>query len=204
MRAFLFTVLFLSLSSLTFGQSVAKDEWAIELPPSYTELVLIKDPKCPIQLSPPIRIIGWDSGGLSLDFQIQNVSKANVVSYEIQEWNWYGSSGYEATIELPENIFFVPLMTISSKDTELLDGLAAFDLKKVEKQIPPKLNRVWVAIVTKVKLSDGTTYDASKKYSRLLSFLDEMYEQERANGYDEDQRRNKLLSFTASLFSTEK
>lgn len=203
MQLFLLTIVFLTFTNIIFGQTVKKDEWAMEFPPSYAELTLVNNPKCPIQLAGPTKIVGRASGDHSLHFQIKNVSKANVEYLEIREWDFYRTQGYEVRFDLVEK-GFSPLMTISSRSSELADMLDAFDAKKVQKAFPRKVNRSWLAIVVKVKLSDGTTYDANEEYSKLDEFLKQNANPGHTNSIDEEGHRKKVFEFIATLFESDK
>jgi hypothetical protein len=198
-------VLILIFAITVFGQVEEKNkDRAFEVPAKYLSVLLVKDPKCPIELTEPTKVIGWSNAGLSLGFNLQNVSKANVVSFDIEETDWFGSHGYNIPATVNENMFFLPLMTISADDWlgERTEDLVTFDEKTIGKEYLYPASKIWIAMVVKVKLSDGAVYDASKKYDELTKFLYHQFEEYRSGTIDLDQREQKLRTFVDNLMKS--
>lgn len=202
MRNAVTLVLTLILSTVAFGQTVGKDDdKGFEVPSKHISVLLITDEMCPIQLSGPSKVIGWSNGAVSLGFNLQNVSKENIESFEIQETNWFGSTGYTIPATMNENFFFVPLATMSADDWlgDRNDSLLAFDEKKVGKTVLHPANKIWIAMIVKAKLSDGTVYDASKKYDELTAFLNKQFDEYDSGQITMDEREQKLRDFINKL-----
>lgn len=205
MRATITLVLTLILATVTFGQSEQKDDdRGFEVPSKHISVLLVKDEKCPIQLSGPTRVIGWSNGAVSLGFNLQNVSKANIDSFVIDETDWFGSHGYNIPAKMNENFFFVPLMTISADDwlNERTENLVAFDEKNLGRSVLRLSNKIWIVMITKVKLSDGTNYDASKKYDELEKFFDKQFDEYDSGQITMDEREQKLRTFVDNLMKS--
>ncbi len=201
MRVSVLFPLVLLLSIVTFGQDSAADKLPFEVPSKHISVLLVSDPNCPVKLSGPISVIGWSSGALSLDYELQNISDCNVDSFSIQETDWFGRTGYGVSAEMKENFFFVPLMTMSRQDGREREPLATFDGKAAGKSFLYPKNKIWIAMVTKVKLSDGTTYDASKKYQELESFLYNQWELFAESEIDLDQYEQNVREFVEKLMT---
>ena len=122
----------------------------------------------------------------------------------VEETDWVGRQGYDIPFKMKKNIFFVPLMTFSSLyQDEDAENLVAFDEQKAGKSILQNWSsKIWLAMVVKVKLSDGTTYDASKKYNELKKFLDDQDENPSSSSAVLDPREQKLRQFASKLFTS--
>jgi len=201
MKTYVLFPLVLLLSIVTFGQDSVADKLPFEVPSKHISVLLVPDPNCPIKLSGPISVIGWSNGALSLDYELQNISDRNVESFSIQETDWNGSSGYGGSAEIKENFFFVPLMTMLRQEGREKETLATFDEKGAGKSFLYPKNKIWIGMVTKVKLSDGTTYDASKKFQELESFLDNQWELFAESKIDLDQRERNVREYVEKLMS---
>lgn len=199
MRVFVILPLIVLLSIFCFGQS-ANSNLRFEVPSKYVSVLLVPDLNCPVKLSGPAKVIGWSYGGLSLDFNLQNVSAHNIESFTIKETNWLGSNGYDIPYKMKENMFFVPLMSMSARHGDDKDSLAPFEEKRAGEILYTK-NRIWIAMVTKVRLSDGTTYDASKEYQELENFIDKQREEFESATINLDQRERNLREFVEKLMS---
>ena len=197
-NTFFFVLIF---SAFVFGQVKERnDDRGFEVPAGQISVLLVNDPKSPVQLSGPTKVIGWSSGGLLLGFNIQNVSDSNVDSFVVEETDWVGGRGYNCPFKMKKNIFFVPLMTFSSLyQDEDAEDLVAFEEQKAGKTILHWSNKIWLAMVVKAKLSDGTTYDASKKYNALKKFIDDQDENPSSSLAVLAAREQKLRQFVSNL-----
>jgi len=93
--------------------------------------------------------------------------------------------GYFIPTDLKPGFAFYPGLDeymLGRKDTE---DLTPFDGSSVfTKEVLKTSNRYWIAIVVKVKLSDGTTYDASKKFAALEKFAENNWDYFMDRSYD--------------------
>jgi hypothetical protein len=203
MRTLASIVLVLAAVSASFGQNSPKErQWKAQLPVDFASVVLISDPNSPIQLSGPTRIVGWSYGAVALSYQLQNVSKANVTSLRVEEIHWANRVGYGKSWDMPENIFWVPLMQISSEDSEYFEGLSTFDPKAPARRMPPK--GAWLAMVVKAELSNGAKYDASQKFKELQEFIDKMTYDDDFDAGDRAEQMQRVIDFASALFRRKK
>jgi hypothetical protein len=125
-----------------------------------------------LRLSGPTGVIGFDNGAVLPTFRFQNVSDRNIESVEIRETDWFGSHGYDIPCTVNEGQVFTPWMSGAMvRDEYDLISLTASQAEKYGFTYPR--NRIWIVMVVKVTLSDGTIYDASDKYATLEKFFDE-------------------------------
>jgi len=143
-----------------------------EVPPSYVSLILFDDPECPLKLSGPEKVIGYSYGALALGYTIANRSNANIKSFDVQQINWFGNIGYSIPADLKPGFAFYPGLDHYMLEGEDVEDLAAFDgSSESTREVLKTSNRYWVAMVVKVRLSDGTVYDASKKFAALEDYV---------------------------------
>jgi hypothetical protein len=142
-----------------------------EVPSDKICLILFHDPDSPLKLYGPVKVIGYSYGGLSFGYTIANRSNANIASFEIQQIDWFHEMGYSSGSPIRPRITFYPGLEHFMLDSEDTEDLSPFDASnESDKKVLTLSSRYWVAMVTKVKLSDGTTYDASKKFAILEQY----------------------------------
>jgi hypothetical protein len=163
----------------------------------------VPDPNSPIQLLGPTKVLGWDNGAVSLGYTVQNTSVKNVLQFHIKQTNWYGTEGYSQPAEVRPDRMFVPLMTYwMGHDDSKLEVLTLNEADALKLGFSKDRNRVWVVMVTKVKLADGTAYDVTPKFQELEKFLDNQRETAREDPLDV--RIQKLRDFVSGLMQIPK
>ena len=98
----------------------------------------------------------------------------------------------------------ISLMTISTMFEEEIPRLVPYS-KTLGKEsgLSNTSNRIWIVMVVKVELSDGTTYDASKNFDRLKKFIDGSELREARTPDELDVAEKKLRAFVSNLNSGE-
>jgi hypothetical protein len=192
---------FLSLIVCSMGNRLcAQETRAFEVPEGVISVLFVPDPKSPIQLSGPTRLIGYSYGGLSLGYTIQNTSSANVKSFLTEQFNWFDSRGYSVPATVNESYLFSPLVSVPSVLEEEIPALVPFDAEAGKKSgLSNVSNRIWIVMVVKVETTKGTIYDASKKYRRLKQFIDELNVNGRMSPEELDLSEKKLRAFVSEL-----
>ena len=178
------------------------DKPGSEIPAGLMSLLVVPDPKCPIQITGPFRVIGWSYGGFEFGYTLENHSNAGVESVYFQEWDWLSAHGYEGTFEFKNTSDFQPGMSHYSFSGESEEDLIPYDQNKgLQSQVSHTSNKLWIVMVVRVKLSDGTVYDATKKYEQLEKFLESrpIAGAEKLNKWERD-----LRQFVSKLMIQEK
>jgi len=193
------------LVGLTSNGVAQKKPTGFLVPDKYITVLLVPDPQSPLQISGPIKVIRTDKG-LLLCYTIQNVSNTNIKNFVIKETNWFGSEGDTVPFDKNHNQPFVPWGSESRLPPEEDIDDAPLELLKAQQWgIAPTRNRVFIAMVVKVKFSDGTTYDVSKKYGELRKFLDGLelvgLSTNDENG-EQVAKEEKLRSFVSDLMTS--
>ena len=142
-----------------------------EVPSKYISVILVPDPNCPLQLQEPTRVLAWSYGGIRVGYTLQNVSTADIASIYFEETNWFGSSGYSGGGPIREGMRFSPLMTYSTFNDSYVPAPLLDDVSAKRVRFTNLSNKFWVAMIVKVKLSDGRTYDVTKNFKELEAFL---------------------------------
>ena len=167
-------ILFLAILLFARAPIFTQETRGFEIPQSYIRVLVMTDPKCPLQISGPFKVIGYRNGGLRLGYSLRNASNSNIETFEIEEVNWAGSSGYNIPAVVNSGRTFKPGLEVSSLEDVNETELGAFDAEFVRtSRFSAVQNRFWIVTVLKVTLSDGTKYDASERLHRLTKFLDE-------------------------------
>ncbi len=149
---------------------------AFEVPPEKISLLFVNDPTCPLQISGPVRIIGYSNGGLSFGYSQTNKSNANIESFLVEATDWFGFKGYGSPSTVSGGQVFAPGMTDYTIPDEEIAKIRPFNESLAQKSgILNAPNRIWIVMIVKVKLSDGSTYDASQKLKSLSDFLEKPY-----------------------------
>jgi hypothetical protein len=196
---FLIVLLIQSIGALNLF-SQANDVAAFEVPFEQVSLLFVSDPTCPLQLSGPTRIIGYSHGGLSFGYSLTNKSNANIESFLVEEVNWFGSKGYSHPSAVNKGQIFGPGMTDHTLPFEEKIKILPFDDSLAKKSgITNITNKIWIVMIVKVKLSDGSNYDASQKFSLLSDFVEKPYSKVGMSPADLRTREQQLREFVSKL-----
>ena len=166
---------------------------------------LLNDPNSPIRLEGPKRMLRWKNGAIDLDYKIVNISKGNILKFEILETNWFGSTMHTSESTTTKGAFsptvFVPGFIYEKNDVETIQ----LDLSQPEQLgLLKPADWVWMVTVPKVKFADGRTFDSTSKYDRLKEFLNDLNLEAMELDYsgkkvDRVQYESKIRSFIAKL-----
>lgn len=175
-----------------------------EVPTKYVSLLLVPDPKCPLQMSGPTKVLGYTNSGFSFGYNLQNKSNANIESFLVEELSWFGGQGYSHPSEVNKNKIFAPLMTNWTLTDEDTAELIPFDEKKAAQSgIFYTSNKIWIVMVVKVKLSDGTTYDVSQKFELLNKFIDTLNLNSTMSAKELGIKEQQLRDFISKLMTSD-
>ena len=189
-----FIFLFLALlASVGFGQAAKFD-----IPPNYISVVLISDPNCPLKLVSPTRVVGSPNGAIRLRYSLQNTSDVNIDSYVVETLNWFDTTRVTHHRTVRSDRQFSPFMTFSEfSDME--------ELRELNWEMAKKFgfsnihNRIWIAMVVEVKLSDGRSYNVKPKLDSLTSFLNSLELESSTPEAEAQIAEQKLRDFVADL-----
>ena len=168
-------LLLLAQLVVTSQTEAQEKEHVFEVPLKYISFLLLNDSKSPLQLNSP-RVLADEKGNLDYFYTISNSSDKSVKSFKIYGFDAFTNPSYEAAPEgkATDEFSFFPYESFSILNenkfeiTEFTDKLAAkFKLSENHK-------RIWIVVVTKVELNDGTTYDATSKYTAIKKFIDQI------------------------------
>jgi hypothetical protein len=195
-------VLCLLSNAFLFAQD---DKPGSEVPPGLMSMLIVSDPKSPINITGPFRVLGYSYGGLELGYTLQNSSNADIESCDIEESDWFGANGYEKSFDVKKDQRFSPGMARYSFPDDALDGLIPFDHNKgLQSHVTSPRNKIWIVMVVKVKLTDGTVYDATKKFEQLEKFLSEMDRTSMISAPRLKERETELREYISKLMTQEK
>jgi hypothetical protein len=195
-------LLILLLNFVSFAQGREK---LYELKSDLTSVLLVHDPKCPLQLIEPAPVFGYENGAVVAEYTVQNISQTNVISWEQHQINWLNNERRTERLEvLQDRWVFEPLTTYSSFVTS-----ESFDRIESDKKTAEKLgfsnwrNRILILMVVKVKLADGTTYDASKQLKELTTFLCKFLDKfdDEITKEEMESQQQRVRDFVTTLFS---
>lgn len=176
------------------------DVVAIEVPLEKVSLLFVNDPSCPLQISGPARVVGYSNGGLSFGYSQTNKSNANIESFLVEEVNWFGNRGYSSPSTVNESQLFAPGMTDYTIPDEERARIRPFNESLAQKSgilnIP---NKIWIVMIVKVKLSDGSTYDVSQKFKSLSDFVEKPYSKVGMTEWELITREQQLREFVSKL-----
>lgn len=174
---------------------------ASEVPTNLMSVLVVPDAKCPLQATSP-KALGFSNGSFEFGYTLENKSKSSVEFISIQGWNWLGSSGFETVIDLYGKKPFRGGTSRSPIWLENSLGLVPFDQNKALQTIVSQTkNKLWIVMIVKVKLSDGTVYDASEKYEQLNNYIKS---RSKAKKDDLHQWENDLRQFISKLMTEQK
>jgi hypothetical protein len=199
-RCSLVVIIHLFLTSCVIAQSKSLH---FEVPPKYASLLFVDDPACPLKLSGPPKVISNPNGAFSFGYALTNTSDANVESFLVKEIDWYGISIYEHPSTVTVGRTFSPGVTDYTLPEQEMANLAKFDKVAASKNgIISRPNRFWVVMVTNVRLSDGTVYDASRKYELLNDFINQPFSKSGMSLAELTEREKQLRAFVANLLTS--
>ncbi|HEX6126462.1 MAG TPA: hypothetical protein VFZ23_13890 [Pyrinomonadaceae bacterium] len=149
-----------------------------DVPLKYVNFLLLNDENSPLQLSDGV-VLATEKGHLNYFYTISNFSNSAVKSFKIEEFDAFVNPSYAASPNGTANdeLSFVAYESFSTLDEAKksrmkivhLDEEGAKKFKLSEEQ-----KRVWIVLVTKVELYDGTTYDATARFRAIKEFVDQI------------------------------
>lgn len=194
-------ILVLVLSAICNAQDV---DGPFEVPSKYVSVILVSDPTCPLKLSEPTRVLGWPNGAIRIGFTIQNISTADVKSYDFEDVNWFGNSGHGSDSSVREDMRFPQWMTYSTFNDPYVRALPLDDQLAKKLRFTNVSKRFWIAMIVKVKLSDGRSYDATDKFKRLETFLNQLeFENYDLTDTEISETEKKVRDFVSTLMKPE-
>jgi hypothetical protein len=127
-----------------------------------------------------------------------------MLKIQIEERNWFGREGHSSDLE-STNLVFGPGMSEWSLPYVSNLNLQPFDDRRAKELGFPKLmDRIWIAMVVKAEMSDGTIYDATAKFKELEEFVEKLWRNKPTNDEDIEIRTQKLRKFVDGFMSTTK
>lgn len=183
-----------------YGQNETEDAGFL-IPEKYISVLIVPDRDCPVQILRLASIRGFRNGAIQFGYTLRNTSNANVESFEIGQLNWMNTQGLHVKFGVGQGELFSPLMTYSTLTGFDESILPTVDEKSAKQfGINGPQNRVWIIMVTRAKLSDGTSYDASKQFRAVEEFLSSLVEP--TTGMTEQEssaREEKVRAFVLDL-----
>lgn len=168
-------VFLLFLQAMMFVRVEGQEKKRVyEIPAKYVSLLLVSDPKCPLQLESP-RFLDYEKGTFEFVFTISNRTDKSVKNFQIKELSWFGNAAYSKNITSKDEFALLPYERISTlpDNQELEFGDFKEDLvEKLGLRENPK--QLWIILVSKVELSDGTIYDITSKYNEIEKAVGEL------------------------------
>ena len=190
------------LSALVHAQEKST---VYELKDKQGSVRLLNDPKSPIRLEGPKRMLRWKNGAVDLDYKIVNISKGNILKFEIRETNWFGNMEKVSEPTLTKGTFsptiFIPGFIYDKNEVETIP----LDLSRAEQLgLSKPADSVWMVTVPKVKFTDGRIFDSTSKYDRLKKFLEDLDNEawdleESGKKVDRVQYESKIRAFISKL-----
>jgi len=197
-------IICLFLESSLLAQNDKSDSGS-EVPKGSISVLVVPDPNCPIQITGPFRIFAYPNGGFYFGYTLQNSSKADVESFIIQEWDWFGGNGYDVSHDIRDGEHLESGISHYSLPDEVMNDVIPFDKnERVQSVVSRQRNKIWVVMVEKVKLADVTVYDATKKYQQLEKFFSDMDRSSVAQPDKLKQWEHDLRQFVTNLMIDEK
>jgi len=193
-KLFLLFFLVLTQAFIPISINAQEKERVFEVPLKYVSFMLLNDRKCPIQLSNP-RAIADKDGDLHYYLTITNNSPQLLKSFEIKEFDAFVNPSHEYTpnAAAKDGSSLLPYESFPLNIDETRFDVTDLDEKRAaEFGLSESNKKIWIALVTKVELFDGTTYDATSKYSRIKKFIDQIQNEEREA--EDDDKAPKLTS----------
>jgi len=166
---------------LGFMPLYAQQSEYYEVPLKYVSFSLLNDDRCPIQLADK-RVVASKIGSLDFLYTMSNAGHASVKSFEIQKFSVFENPSYTASPhgKADDETAFPPYETIFSANHEDLKAAELSKQQVAEFRLDESRKRLWVVLVTKVELWDGTKYDATSKYEKIKEFIETVNQEENA------------------------
>lgn len=159
---------FISISSLL----AQNKRQAYEVPSNLISVMMVPDSKCPVKATGPYKVFAYSNDEFEFGYSLINKSNVNVETISIQGWNWMGSNGFETSIEATVRQPFLGGTSRYSIWPENSMNLLPFHQNKdLQAQVSLTKNKLWIMMIIRVKLSDGTVYDVGSKYEQLDKFI---------------------------------
>ncbi len=163
-------VAFLILTVISEGFAQEKKR-VYEVPPEYVSVLLVSDPDCPLQLSNP-RFLKYEKGTFEKVYSLANVSDKPVIRFQIKELSWLGGQESTKNSTLVKGQKFLPQENFSTLSNEDQLEFLEFNEKVFrDQELRTRPKDIWIVIVTKVEMADGTIYDISSKYEDVERFV---------------------------------
>jgi hypothetical protein len=170
---------------LLLSVSVFWPEWTVaqensqyfEVPLKYVNFLLLNDGNSPIQLSKPF-VLSDDKGYLEHFYTISNRANSSVKSLRIEEFDAFVNPSYSAQPYLKEGFTLEPYESLSMFDEARMNIVQLGEKRAREFGFSEDKKRIWIVLVTKVELYDGTTYDATSRFSAIKEFIDQIQRSE--------------------------
>ena len=170
------SLLFLLVQLLAASQIKAQEkERVYEVPLKYVSFLLLNNPKSPLQLSNP-RVLADENGNLDYFYTISNQSDKSVKSFKVYGFDAFVNPSYQAAPEgtATDEFSFLPYESFSILNENKFEITELNDKLATKFKLSEKRKRIWIVVVTKVELYDGTTYDATSKYTAIKKFIDQI------------------------------
>lgn len=142
-----------------------------EVPTKYVSLMLINDQKCPLQLDNP-RFVNYEKGDFQKVYTILNRTNKSVKTFQIKELTWFGNQEYTKNVKAEDDFSLLPHESFSTLNNENELKFIDFDEGLVTKlRLSDHPKNIWIILVTKAELSDGTIYDITSKYETIEKYV---------------------------------
>lgn len=193
---YLMSLLLLVTTLNAFGQE--KKE-AYEIPAKYVTLLLVDDPNSPMKLETPL-VLKYRDGDLENAYTIRNGSEKAVKSMIIKRLDWFLTEEATKAIDSGIGYSFAPLESFSTLGDEPNIKLINFEEKDAERfGLNETPGKVYIAMVTRVLYTDGTTYDARDKFMELEKFIRELGINSKLTPEEIKSKKEKLTDFTRNF-----
>lgn len=176
------SLLFLLLLAQLFVTSQIKaqeKERVFEVPLKYVSFLLLNDTKSPLQLSNP-RVLADKKGNFDYFYTISNHSDKSVKSFKIYGFDAFVNPSYQAAPEgtATDEFSFLPYDSFSILNENKFEITELTDKSATEFKLSENRRRIWIVVVTKVELFDGTVYDATSIYTAIKKFVNQIQKEE--------------------------
>jgi hypothetical protein len=116
-----------------------------------------------------------------------------VKSFQIKAFDAFVNPSHEYTLNptATDEYSFLPQESFSTlSDEDKLEIVELDEKRAAEFGLSEQRKRIQIVIITKVELYDGTTYDATSKYSLITKFIEQMQNEE----YEAEDEAPKLTA----------
>jgi hypothetical protein len=165
---------------------------------------LVSDPKCPIRLSNP-KLLKYEDGGFQKVYTISNHSDKFVKRFQIKELNWFGTQEYTRDSASKNKYAFQPYEKFSNLTNEREVELVNVDGSTVGKLgLTNKPKNVWIIVITKVELSDGSIYDITPQYKEIEKATERLEVNSKMSPSEVEDKENELNRLIKEIMAKEK